>query len=79
MRRDVVPRTMESSINTTRLPSTMDRTALSFNLTPVSRNSCEGWINVRAMYLFLISPVSSGRPLASAYPAAAETLSPARQ
>ena len=62
----VVPRTMESSTSTTRLPLTIVRTAESFMRTPFSRSSCEGWMNVRPMYLFLISPISYGRPLASA-------------
>ena len=66
MRREVVPRTIESSTSTTRLPLTIVRTAESFMRTPFSRSSCEGWMNVRPMYLFLISPISYGRPLASA-------------
>ena len=58
MRREVVPRTIESSTNTTRLPRTMVRTAESFIRTPFSRSSCEGWMKVRPMYLFLMSPIS---------------------
>ena len=58
MRREVVPRTIESSTSTTRLPRTIDRTADSFIRTPFSRSSCLGWMNVRPMYLFLIRPIS---------------------
>ncbi|MNC27970.1 hypothetical protein D3C75_761600 [compost metagenome] len=65
---------MESSIITTRWPSTTRRTALSFILTPCSRSSWLGWIKVRPVYLFLISPSSYGMPVCSAYPIAAEIL-----
>ena len=43
----VVPRTMESSISTTRLPSSSVRTGFSFSLTPKSRTLCSGSMNVR--------------------------------
>ena len=36
----VVPRTMESSISTTRLPSSRVRTGFSFSFTPKSRTLC---------------------------------------
>ena len=58
MRREVVPRTTESSMSTIRWPRTMDLTAESFIRTPFSRSACEGWMKVRAMYLFLIRPIS---------------------
>ena len=58
IRREVVPRTMESSTMTSLLPSTMLRTGESFIRTPFSRSSCEGWMKVRPTYLFLISPIS---------------------
>ena len=43
----VVPRTIESSTRTTRLPSRMLRTGLSFTLTPKCRIDDCGWMNVR--------------------------------
>ena len=58
MRREVVPRTIESSTSATRLPFTIVRTAESFIRTPFSRSSCVGWMKVRPMYLFLIRPIS---------------------
>ena len=58
IRSEVVPRTMESSISTTRFPAMMLRTGDNFIFTPLSRSSCEGWIKVRAIYLFLIRPIS---------------------
>ncbi len=45
--RDVVPRTMESSTSTTRLPSTTSRTGLSLTFTPKWRIDCLGSMNVR--------------------------------
>jgi len=45
--RDVVPRTIESSISTTRLPSRTLRTGLSLILTPKDRIDCLGSMNVR--------------------------------
>ena len=58
IRLEVVPLTIESSIMITLLPFTIDDTAESFILTPRSRISCVGWINVLPTYLFLISPIS---------------------
>ena len=49
----------------------MLRTGDSFILTPLSLISWEGWMKVLPMYLFLIRPISYGRPLASEYPIAA--------
>ena len=43
----VVPRTIESSTSTTRLPSRMLRTGFSFTFTPKCRIDCCGWMNVR--------------------------------
>ena len=43
----VVPRTMESSISTTRLPSITCRTGFSLRRTPKSRTRCSGSMNVR--------------------------------
>ena len=45
--REVVPRTMESSTTTTRLPSSTSRTGDSFSLTPKWRMDCDGSMNVR--------------------------------
>ena len=45
--RDVVPRTIESSTRTTRLPSTTSRTGFSFTFTPKLRIDCLGSMNVR--------------------------------
>ena len=64
--RDVVPRTMESSITTTRRSFTMLRTGVSFILTPMSLMDWTGWMKVLATYMFLIRPISSGIPPASA-------------
>lgn len=55
--RQVVPRTMESSISTMRFPSTSARMGLSLRLTPISRSSWVGEMNVRPMYLFLVKPM----------------------
>jgi hypothetical protein len=44
---EVVPRTIESSISTTRLPSSMARLGLCFMRTPNSRTPCVGWMKVR--------------------------------
>ena len=45
--REVVPRTIESSISTTRRPSITWRTGLSLIFTPAVRWPCRGWMNVR--------------------------------
>src|SRR5215831_16656582 len=71
MRRDVVPRTIESSTATTRLPRSDRRSGFSFSITPASRRDWSGWMNVRLMYLDLISPSRNGMPDSSAYPMAA--------
>ena len=65
MRREVVPLTMESSMRTTRLPSTMLRTADSFSFTPISLRDWDGIMKVLPTYLLLISPISYGMPLTS--------------
>ena len=57
VRRQVVPRTMESSMSPTRLPSTTERMGFSLMLTSFSRIVCVGEMNVRPMYLFLINPM----------------------
>ena len=43
----VVPRTIESSTTTTRLPSSMSRMGLSFTFTPKWRIPCLGSMKVR--------------------------------
>ena len=53
----VVPRTMESSTSTTRLPATVSAMGLSLMRTVFSRSFWSGWINVRPMYLFFKSPM----------------------
>ena len=58
MRADVVPRTMLSSIITTRLPFTTAEIGLSLMRTRFSRALCPGAMNVRPMYLFLMKPTS---------------------
>ena len=58
----VVPRTMESSISTTRLPRMVEEIVLSLMLTDFSRWLCSGWIKVRAIYLFLMKPTPYGMP-----------------
>ena len=45
--RDVVPRTMESSMSTTRLPSRISRTGFSLMRTPKERMDCFGSMKVR--------------------------------
>ena len=54
--RVVVPRTMESSTTTSRLPSMFSRSGLSFIRTAMSRISWLGAMNVRPMYRFFTSP-----------------------
>ena len=44
---DVVPRTIESSTSTMRLPSTTSRTGFNLTLTPKWRIDCLGSMNVR--------------------------------
>ena len=67
----MVPRTIESSINTMRLPPTTSGIAFSFMRTASSRSSWLGLINVRPLYRFLINPSAKGIPDARAYPRAA--------
>ena len=43
----VVPRTIESSTTTSRLPRIESGSGLSFSFTPRSRSDCDGWMNVR--------------------------------
>ena len=43
----VLPRTIESSTTTTRLPRITDSRALSLSRMPSWRSVCEGWMNVR--------------------------------
>ena len=47
--REVVPRTIESSTTTTRLPFSTSRTGDSFSFTPKWRICCDGSMNVRPM------------------------------
>ena len=53
----VVPRTMESSTSTTRLPLTVLDTTFSLMRTLFSRCFWLPWIKVRPMYLFLMKPM----------------------
>ena len=46
--RVVLPRTIESSTTTRRLPSTTSRSGLNFIRRPCLRSSWPGWMNVRA-------------------------------
>ena len=59
----VVPRTMESSTSTTRLPSTAARRGFSFKSTACSRWAWVGKIKLRPMYRFFTKPVAMGMPL----------------
>ena len=52
----VVPRTMESSTSTTRLPATVEEIAFNLMRTLLSRWAWEPWMKVRPTYLFLIKP-----------------------
>ncbi len=45
--REVVPRTIESSTTTTRLPASTSRTGDSFSFTPKWRICCDGSMKVR--------------------------------
>ncbi len=66
IRREVVPRTIESSTAISRLPL-MDRgSGLSFSITPASRSDWSGWMKVRLMYLLFIIASRNGMPEASA-------------
>ena len=49
IRREVVPRTMESSTAITRFPWIERRSGFSFRITPASRSDWSGWMNVRLM------------------------------
>src|SRR5205807_1890247 len=49
MRREVVPRTIESSTAMIRLPLIDRGSGLSFNITPASRSDWSGWMKVRLM------------------------------
>ena len=44
---DVLPRTMESSMTTRRLPRMTEGSGLSFRRMPSWRMACVGWMNVR--------------------------------
>ena len=46
--RVVLPRTIESSTTTSRLPATTSRSGLNFMRRPCLRSSWPGWMNVRA-------------------------------
>ncbi len=71
--RVVVPRTIESSTTTSRLPAMFSRSGLSFMRTPRLRRSWLGAMKVRPMYRFLTRPSPYGRPLTRAKPCAAGT------
>ena len=62
----VVPRTIESSTTTTRLPARTSGNGLNFSRTEASREVCPGWMKVRPTYRFLISPSRNGSPDCSA-------------
>ena len=64
--RVVVPRTIESSTTTSRLPRTSSRSGLSFMFTPRWRIDWLGWMKVRPAYRFLTIPSRYGMPDASA-------------
>ena len=49
IRREVVPRTIESSTAISRLPLIDRGNAFSFSITPASRSDWSGWMNVRLM------------------------------
>ena len=56
----VFPRTMESSISTTRFPRILSSTAESLIFTLSSLAPCPGEMKVLPMYLFLIRPIPYG-------------------
>lgn len=62
----VLPRTIESSTTTRRLPLMTSLSGLSFSRIPSCRMVCEGWMKVRPTYAFLTSPAPNGMPEASA-------------
>ena len=49
IRREVVPRTIESSTAISRLPLIERGSGLSFSITPASRSDWSGWMKVRLM------------------------------
>src|SRR3954453_10258624 len=63
MARVVVPRTIESSTTTSRLPAMFSRSGLSLRRTPRSRSRWSGRMKVRPMYRFLTSTWPYGMPL----------------
>ena len=67
----VVPRTMESSIKTTRFPLMADIMGLSFIRTRSTRSFSPGEIKVLPIYLFFTSPIPYGIPEAWEKPRAA--------
>ncbi|CAM5739892.1 hypothetical protein SALBM311S_04878 [Streptomyces alboniger] len=62
----VLPRTIESSTTTRRLPLMTSFSGFSFSLIPSWRIVWEGWIDVRPTYAFLTRPAPNGMPEASA-------------
>ena len=56
MARVVVPRTIESSTTTTRLPAMFSRSGLSLRRTPLARSAWVGAMKVRPMYRFFTRP-----------------------
>ncbi len=69
----VVPRTIESSTRTTRLPASTARFGLCFIRTDSSRASWLGWMKVRPRWWLRMMPISKGIPAAWAKPSAAGT------
>ena len=66
IRREVVPRTIESSTAMILLPFSERRSGFSFRMTPASRRDWSGWMKVRLMYRDLIRPSRKGMPDSSA-------------
>ncbi len=62
----VLPRTIESSTTTSRLPWMTSLSGLSFSRMPSWRMVWDGWMKVLPTYAFFTSPAPNGMPLASA-------------
>ena len=62
IRREVVPRTIESSTSTIDFPSRFFLIGFSLIRTARSRAACVGMMKVRPMYRFFISPSRNGMP-----------------
>ena len=68
---EVVPLTIESSINITLFPSTVSLITFNLILTAFSLSTWDGLMKLLPIYLFLINPIPYGILLSLEYPNAA--------